>query len=78
MVNGKPKDVIELADLIAQDLVTYAERNGLTPAQLVQTAVMVERLITRTFPGPEEVARLAVLEAHATFNAMVQPVVMNN
>jgi hypothetical protein len=74
VVKAMKKDPVELADLVAQDLVTYAHRAGMDPVQILKTAVLVERLIMRTFPGPEEVARATVLEAHAIFQALTTPV----
>lgn len=69
--------VEELAELVAQDLTQYARHQGLTPMELVKTAVLVERLITRTFPGPQSLARAAVFEAHALFDAMTRPIEAN-
>ncbi len=74
----KPRGVVELADLVAQDLVNYAQRNGLTAEQLVQTSVLVGRLVTRVYPGTPEMARAAVFEAHATFEAMTRPMAEND
>lgn len=74
----RPMNVVEMAELVAQNLANHAEQNGWTPVQLVQVVVLVEQLITRTFPGPPALARAAVFEAHATFNALVQPAMMND
>lgn len=77
MINPQPKDLVALADVVANGITDYAENTGLTPHELIQVIVLVERMLTRVFPGPECVARAAVLEGHAVFDALTTPACAN-
>ncbi len=69
----KPSTLIDFADQLAQELVAYAEQNNLSAKELLMGLVMTERLLTQVFPGPKFEAFQAVMEGHATFEALTKP-----
>lgn len=73
MSNQKPSNLIEFADQLAQELVTYSDDNGLSARELLMGLVMTERLLQQIFPGPKLEVLQAVMEGHATFDALTKP-----
>jgi hypothetical protein len=71
--NQKPNNLIEFADQLAHELAEYSDTNGLTPRELLTGLVMTERLLQQVFPGPKLAVLQAVLEGHATFDALTKP-----
>lgn len=69
----EPPSLIEFADQLAQELVTYANAKGLSARELIMGLVMTERLLQQVFPGPRLEAFQAVMEGHATFEALTKP-----
>ena len=74
MNNPKQNNLIEFADQLAQELVTYAEDNGLSARELIMGLVLTERLLQQVYPGPKLAMFHAVMEGHATFDALTKPV----
>jgi len=73
MKSQKPSNLIDFADQLAQELVTYADNNGLDARELLMGLVMTERLLQQVFPGPKVEVFQAVMEGHATFDALTKP-----
>ena len=72
MTNQKT-ELIDFADQLAQELVAYADDNGLSAQELIQGLVMTERLLHQVYPGSKMEALHAVQEGHATFDALTKP-----
>ena len=49
--NNQPSNLIDFADQLAQELVEYAEANGLSARELIMGLVLTERLLQQVFPG---------------------------
>lgn len=63
--------MMELADLIASDLLTFAADNGLTAHDLLMVTATAERLLqTAVCPGDKQAVTDALQEADATFVAV--------
>lgn len=71
------RELMDLSVMLATDLQTYAREHDLSSKDMIQAAVIVERLVSRTYPGDQESLRLAVFEALATFEAMTTAPEMN-
>jgi hypothetical protein len=71
--NQKPSNLVDFADQLAQELVTYADDNNITARELLMGLVLTERLLQQVFPGPKLACLQAVLEGHATFDALTKP-----
>lgn len=68
---------MQLAMAVVGDLELYARRHDLAPEDLLTTAVMAERLISRRYPGTPEALRETVFAAQATFDALTLPPEVN-
>jgi hypothetical protein len=66
-------NLIDFADQLAQQLVTYAEHKGLDARELLMGLVLTERLLQQVFPGPKMEVFQVVQEGHATFDALTKP-----
>ena len=63
--------LIELADLLANDLLTFAGDQGLSAHDLLMVTALSERLLqTAVCPGDDGSAIRAMQEAEATFIAV--------
>jgi len=65
--------LIDFADQLAQELVNYANNSGMDARDLIMGLVMTERLLQQVFPGPKLEVFQAVMEGHATFDALTKP-----
>lgn len=65
--------LIDFADQLAQELVNYANDRGMDARDLIMGLVMTERLLQQVFPGPKLAVFQAVMEGHATFDALTKP-----
>lgn len=65
--------LMEQADLLASDLVSYAQEAGLSADELLELVVCSQRILQAVcFPGNPQRARHTVQVANATFDAMSQ------
>jgi hypothetical protein len=65
------RELIDAADALANDLVTYASENGVTVRDLLMVAALSERLLQESLCAEDPQAALsAVLEADATYKAV--------
>lgn len=71
--NQGPVHLMEFADQLAQELVDYANQKGMSAHELIMGLVLTERLLQQVFPGPKFAALQAVMEGHATFEALTKP-----
>lgn len=71
--HNQPSNLVDFADQLAQELVEYANNNGLSARELIMGLVLTERLLQQVFPGPKLAAFQAVMEGHATFDALTKP-----
>lgn len=69
----KRVDLVDFADQLAEQLVEYATDKGMDARDLIMGLVMTERLLQQIFPGPKFAAFQAVMEGHATFDALTKP-----
>lgn len=73
MKRSREPSLIDFADQLAHELVNYAEGKGISAKDLIMGLVMTERLLQQIFPGPKFAATQAVMEGHATFDALTKP-----
>ena len=73
MAERDETSLIDFADQLAQQLVDYADTKGLDARELIMGLVMTERLLLQVYPGPKFHAVQAVMEGHATFDALTKP-----
>lgn len=73
MRHDQDTSLIDFADQLAQELVSYANNSGMDARDLIMGLVMTERLLQQVFPGPKLEVLQAVMEGHATFDALTKP-----
>ncbi len=62
-------NVIELGDVLANDLLTFARENGISAHDLLVSTAIAERFLQRAVCATSQDALNAILEADATIGA---------
>ena len=74
----RTNELMAQAETLANDLLQYAQENQIGAHELIMIATTANRLLQSVcFPGSKGSALDAVMEAHATFEAVSSPLETN-
>lgn len=69
-MENRTMNVIELGDVLANDLLTFAQENNITAHDLLVGTAIAERFLQRAVCATSQDALDAILEADATIGAV--------